>query len=253
MAYDNNRSGGGYSGPRNERPKNMLDDFRVSLSAPSTAKGKWASLKWSYAGNQVGLSMYSNDPSDEKGSVRVQMPPTDFCRILVLLEMAINFPETGDHKVWMEYSDYVWFNREKSKDVKLQGTIYVGKKDGVVWMSLVSYDKNRPRIKFPFGNTMYNALYKSDGTPMSDAETSVIAAKANLMFLQHTIPTVANANYKHRESGAKKDDRGSDDRRSGGGGGGRDTYDGGGNNSRAGSGNNADAPDEDGYDADIPF
>lgn len=246
MAYDNNRSGG-YSGPRTERPKNMLDDFRVSLSAPSTAKGKWASLKWSYAGNQVGITMYSNDPNDEKKSVRVQMPPTDFCRVLVLLEMAINFPDQGDHKHWMEYSDYQWFSGEKSKEVKLQGVIYVGKKDGVVWMSLVSYDKSRPRIKFPFGNTMYTALYKSDGSPMTDAETSVISAKANLLFLTHTIPTVANANYKHRETGAKKDER-ADDRRSGGGG---STYDGGG--SRSGSGNNTNAPDTDGMDDDIPF
>jgi len=247
MAYDNNRSGG-YSGPRTERPKNMLDDFRVSLSAPSTAKGKWASLKWSYAGNQVGLTMYSNDPADEKKSVRIQMPPTDFCRILVLLEMAINFPEQGDHKVWMEYSDYMWFNREKSKEVKLQGTVYIGKKDGVVWMSLVSYDKSRPRIKFPFGNTMYTALYKSDGSAMTDAETSVISAKANLMFLQHTIPTVANAHYKHRESSAvKKDgDERSSNSSSGGGGG----YS---SDSRSGSGNNNAAPDEDGYSDDIPF
>lgn len=257
MAYDNNRSGG-YSGPRNERPKNVLDDRRIGMSAPSTAKGKWASLNWGYFGNQARLTIWTNDPDDQQdkrnnnGRIDVKMPAMDFCKFLVLLEMATNFPETGDHKRWMEVKDYSWYGKEKSKEVEVQGTLYVGRKDGVVWMSLVSKDKGRPRIKFPFGNTMYTAFYNGDGEAMTDAEISLLVAKANLLFLKQTIPTLAVTTYKEPE---KKDGGG---QRSGGGGGGGNynrgggggNYDGGG---RSGSGNNNETPDSDGYDDDVPF
>jgi uncharacterized membrane protein YgcG len=250
MAYDNNRS-------FPQRPKNVLDDRRVGLSAPSSAKGKWASLNWGYFGNQARLTLWTNDPDDQSdkrnnnGKIDVKMPPTDFCKFLVLLEMAINFPDTGDHKHWMEIKDYSWFGREKSKDVEVQGTLYVGKKDGEVWMSLVSKDKNRPRIKFPFGNTMYTAFYNGNGEAMTNAETSVLVAKANLLFLKHSIPTLAIDTYKEPE---KKEGGNNGGNRGGGGsygnnrGGGN--YDGGG---RSGSGSNNDTPDSDGYDDDVPF
>lgn len=252
MAYDNNRS-------FPQRPKNVLDDRRVGMSAPSTAKGKWASLNWGYFGNQARLTIWTNDPDDQQdkrnnnGKIDVKMPPSDFCKFLVLLEMAINFPDSGDHKHWMEVKDFDWFGGKKSEQVNVQGTLYLGKKDGVVWMSLVSKDKGRPRIKFPFGNTMYTAFYNGDGEAMTDAQTSMLVAKANLLFLQHCIPTLAVTTYKEPEKKDAGQGGGGNRGGYGGGGGNRGGGNYGGGESRSGSGNNNDAPDTGGYDDDIPF
>ena len=238
MAYDNKRS-------FPEREKNMLDDRRIGLSAPTPGvKGKWANLNWGYFGNLARLTCWTNDPEDQKKKIDVKMPPLDFCKFLVLLEMAIDLPDTGEDKFWMEVKDYSWYGKERSKEVEIQGTLYVGKKDGQVWMSLISKDRNQPKIKFPFGNTMYNALYGSNGDALSDAVTSVIVAKANLMLLKQAVPGLAIKEYKEKP---KTD---------GGGGNGGGSYGGGGGNrggSDSGRGNREESPDSGGFDDDIPF
>lgn len=247
MAYDNNRGGSGGGAPSfPQRAMNVLDDNRIRMSAPSTAKGKWASLQWNYANNDAKLVLWTNDPEDDKKKIDVSMMPVDFCRFLILLTDAIAFPDTGDHKHWMEVMGYTWSGRVRSDEVKTQATLYVGKKDGVVWMSLTSYDKSRPRIKFPFGNTMYNSFYKGDGSPMTDAETSMLSARANLLFLTQTIPGLAIATYKHKE----KKPAGDAPARTGGGGG--NNYGGGnsGGGDRAGAADTGSGSD---FDDEIPF
>lgn len=241
MAYDNKR-------PFVEREKNMLDDRRIGLSAPTPGvKGKWANLNWGYFGNLARLTCWTNDPEDQKKKIDVKMPPLDFCKFLVLLEMAIALPDQGEDKFWMEVKDFSWYGREKSKEVEVQGTLYVGKKDGQVWMSLLSKDRNQPKIKFPFGNTMYNVLYGSSGEPLSDAVTSVIVAKANLMLLKQAVTGLAVKDYKEKP---KTDDAGGGGgNRSGGGG----NYGGGGGSSNSGRGDREAAPDAGGFDDDIPF
>lgn len=246
MAYDNKRN-------FPERDKNMLDDRRIGLSAPTPGvKGKWANLNWGYFGNLARLTCWTNDPEDEKRKIDVKMPVLDFCKFLVLLEMAINLPDTGEDKFWMEVWDYSWFGGKKSEEVKLQGTLYVGKKDGVVWMSLCSYDKNRPKIKFPFGNTMYNKMFASNGELMADGPLSVLVAKANLMLLKEAVPGLAVVGYKDNKSGGGGDSGGGNNNRSNnnGGGGGRSRDD-----ERESSSGRGDRPgySSDDDESDIPF
>ncbi|MDR3392240.1 MAG: hypothetical protein P4L77_10960 [Sulfuriferula sp.] len=250
MAYDNNNRGGGQPNYP-QRAMNVLDDNRIRMSAPSTAKGKWASLQWQYSNNDAKLVLWTNDPEDDKKKIDVSLMPVDFCRFLILLTDAIAFPDTGDHKHWMEVMGYTWNGRVRSDEVKTQATLYVGKKDGVVWMSLTSFDKSRPRIKFPFGNTMYNAFSKGDGSPMTDAETSMLSARANLLFLTHCIPTLAVSTYKHKEKKPAGDAAGGGGNRSGGGG---NNYGGGGNSGGGNGGDRRGAEDSGSeFDDDIPF
>lgn len=197
MAYENNR--GGNQAPRE---RTVMDDPRISMSTKCpSAPGKWSSWRWTYGKNMFGVIVWTNDPADEKKFISVNLPPTDFDRYLALLQQAIDYPETGDHKGYMDVKEKKWIQAQNkfSDEPLLQGTIIVGKKDGVVWQSVLSFDKERPKIRFPFGNTMYNELRKGTGEPMTDAEISVLGARAILNFLLGVKGPLAVANYKHKE------------------------------------------------------
>lgn len=198
MAYDNQR-GGANAAPRK---RTVLDDPKISMSAKCpTAQGKWSTWRWGYHKNQFNVVIWTNDPADEKKKIDVNFPLLDFYKYMAMLEKAIDYPDVGDHKDYMDIKDKKWIQAQNSfsADPLLQGTIIVGKKDGVVWQSLVSFDNARPKIRFPFGNTMYNELRKADGAPMTDSEISVLVARATLKFLQDVAAPLSLANYEHKE------------------------------------------------------
>ncbi len=238
-----------YSGPaRAPRPKNMLDDKRLGMSAKTPNVDKaWASWAWGYWGNQAHITVWTNDPEDQtekngNGRIDVKFPASDMLKLVQLIRRVALLEK--DDKFWMEIKDYTWFGRERSKTVEVIGTIYVGKKDGVVWISLVSPKRERPKIQFQFGNTMYNILYNGDGQPMSDAEVSVLDALGVAILLEQAIPALGISTYKEPE---KKTPPGGNNN-------------GGGNNNRGGNGGGGNnyqkreaAPADDDLDNDIPF
>lgn len=244
-----------------QRKKNFLDDRRLALSAPTPgAKGKFANLNWGYFGNLARLTVWTNDPEDQNGrdggKIGVTMPTQIFMNLLELLKMAIDVP-TGTEKKWyLECKEYQWFGGKKSEQPEVIATIWVGKNaDGEVWISVVSPKRERPRIQFKFGNTFYNHLYHGDGTPFSNAEASVLAAKGYIAMLTEAVPDLGVDTY---EEPKKREDAGG--QRGGQQGGGNRSWN---NNSGGGSGGGRDysrddsssskAEVSDDMDADIPF
>jgi hypothetical protein len=193
MAYDNN---GGNRPPA--RDKNVLDDPRLTLSAPTPGVDKaWAKMNWGFFGNNGHLVVWTNDPEDQteknaNGKIGVKIPAQDYEKFLSLIDLAIDLPP--GEKNGMDVIDYSYYGRERSEKPEVQATIWVGKnKEGEVWLSLISKDNSRPKIQFKFGKTMYHAFKHGDGQPFSDAETSVLAARAHLRTirraLDHLFPT----------------------------------------------------------------
>jgi hypothetical protein len=245
MAYNNN-GGGNRQFP--QREKNVLDDRRLSMSAPTpNVKGKWASWNWGYFGNLARVTIWTNDPEDagnNNGKIDVKMPLTDFKKLLECIDWAIELDH--DDKMCFEYLDYSWFGGKKSEQVEVQATFWVGKTDGVVWISMLSPKRERPKIQFKFGATMYNQFKKADGSPVDDATMSRIVARANVSMLHDAVTALAVRDYKEKE---KKDNQGGGQgggQRNGGG-----NYGGGGGSRDSGSSGGGGGYDQ--VDDDIPF
>jgi hypothetical protein len=272
MAYDNNNSGGASRFPTRE--KNVLDDPKLSISAPTPGVDKaWAKFTFGWYGNHGHLTVWTNDPEDQtekngNGKIAAKLPPQDFAKALMMIDLVSSWPKDKEDKIYMEIKDYSWFGKQRSDDIEVQSVFWVGKnRDGEVWISLVSKDRARPKIQFKFGNTLYNILYHGDGTPFTNEETSSLNAKANVELIRRLTGILAVDGYKHPE---KKDQgQGGGQRQGGGynkgggnGGGYNRNGNGGGGYNRNGGGNgggggNRDSGGSSGYDdaadPDIPF
>jgi hypothetical protein len=257
MAYDNN---GGNRPPA--RDKNVLDDPRLTLSAPTPGVDKaWAKMNWGFFGNNGHLVVWTNDPEDQteknaNGKIGVKIPAQDYEKFLSLIDLAIDLPP--GEKNGMDVIDYSYYGRERSEKPEVQATIWVGKnKEGEVWLSLISKDNSRPKIQFKFGKTMYHAFKHGDGQPFSDAETSVLAARAHLRTIRRALDHLFPTTYVHKEKNADGNKGGN---RGGGGGGSYNRGGGGGGNNRSGGGygdrrggNSEPTFADESGDGDIPF
>lgn len=260
MAYDNN--GGGNRPP--PRDKNVLDDPRLTLSAPTPGVDRaWAKLFFGYFGNNGHLVVWTNDPEDQtdkngNGKIAVKIPAQDYEKFLGLIDLAITLPE--GEKNGMEIIDYSYYGRDRSEKMETQATLWAGKnKEGEIWISVISKDNSRPKIQFKFGKTMYHLFKHGDGTPFTDAETSVLAALAHLRMiraaLNHLVPTTYVHKEKKPQDGDRKGGGGGYNRGSGGGNGGGNNYNkgaGGYDRRDKGGRDNSTFADED-SSADIPF
>lgn len=173
-----------------QRAKGPLDNEKLKLYAPCTsAPGKVSALSWSLVKNCPRISIYTNDPADNSkdtgyGKITANMSPLAFFAFLELIEKAIVAKETFIDKI--ENLGYSFFGGKRSENpVVLSETVVGRDKDGVVWMSVIIPNSNRPRIKFPFGLDTYQVLKHGDGSEFTLSEASTIVAKANVSILKN--------------------------------------------------------------------
>lgn len=241
-----------YQGPRVERKTNALDNRKLALSAPCpTAEKKWSSLLWRLVNNNPRIIVYTNDPNDtgernENGRITAALDATTMSGILNNILQACD-AEPGWNAPSVQCMNYIFPGGKRSDKPVLVATVMVGKdQEGVVWISVVHYNKDRPKIKFPFGPAMefgntFHSLVHRDGTPVSRGELSVFYAKAYVNTIR---PLFEQLLVNEWTEPKKKEDGG----RSGGGynrGGG-----GGGGSSNSGSSSSGSSTD---MDDDLPF
>jgi hypothetical protein len=246
MAYGNN------GGNIPQRDKNPLDNPKLKLSAPSPgAQGKWATLQVQFFSNMARLNVYSNNPNDQSqrhgGRVSLKLPMHAFGVILQLLIKAIDPNTPKDWKEGYQCKETRWKDGKPSDEPMLEGTVWVGKdQNGVVWISVVHWNKESPRIKFEFGNTIFNILIDAQGNPITDEEASRMWVKSYLDTVGEMLKVIAATQPFHQAE--KKEGGGYGGGNRGGGGGGGRSYGGGGGGGNAGGGGSY----EDTTD-DIPF
>ena len=71
-----------------------------------------------------------------------------------------------------------------------------------MWLSVISEDETRPRIQFKYGLGDYHHFEHKDGTRYTEAEISVVAAKASVRVLRNVlekyVPYIDEATRKSR-------------------------------------------------------
>ena len=234
-----------------QRTKNALDNRKLNLSAPTPGhQGKRASLIWGLYSNNPRLTVYTGDPNDQDaskgyGKITANLDAPVFFAFLQLLEMAVDPATPNDWKAKIENKNFIFPGGKRSEAPVVVSELFVGKdKDGVVWISIVDRNKDRPRIKFVIGGNDFHRFLHSDGTPFTDAETSVLFAKGYIKLLQEMMGNLLCSLWVEPEQRPQQNNRGGN----GGGGG----YNRGGGNSYGG-GRSTETSTSDEGDGDIPF
>ena len=224
-----------------ERKKNALSNSKLSLSAPCpTAKGSYSQLRVDIYNNNPRIVVRTNDPADRSksfGQITAALDGGVFFAFLQILKNAIEAP--GEFKEKVECHNHVWKDNQRSKDITHVTDLLVGKdREGVVWISVVAKDDDRPVIKFPFSvnDNRYHRFVHGDGTPYTKAELSVLTATGFYHLMTQLIPHLMVTEYVAPQPPAGGNNRGN--------------YQNAGN-SNAGPGR-ASKPADD-YDADINF
>ena len=169
-----------------ERVKNILDHKKLWLytECPSEPTKK-SSMNWMLVASNPRLIVWTNDPADTGeangyGKIQANMDAPTFTVFLDYLNQAIE--SVGEVKFSVTCLGYIFPGGKRSEKPVVTSTLYCGKdKEGIVWISLVA--KNRPVIKFPFGEGEFHHFFTSDGSPAAKGEISQLYAKAHIRLL----------------------------------------------------------------------
>jgi len=190
------------------RKKNALDNPKLKLSA-NNIDNKKATLAVGFVSNNPRLVVYTNVVADaternKGGQILASLDSVAFEGFLSLIEKAIHTKEA-----WadcFETRNYIFPKGQRSEKPVTQATVYVGREeDGEIWVSVCSFDKERPRIKFPFGPATDNKgeaffSYKhKDGTPYSKGELSALYAKSWVALIRQLVAQIHVTEYKEPE------------------------------------------------------
>jgi hypothetical protein len=252
-----------------QKPAKKKTAFNVSklgLSAPNPQiKGVYANLRFDIFQNNPRISVDTRDPNklnkeNHFGRIEAAMTGGDLYTILEALDYATKSKEEWKTKI--ECYGNEWVNGQKSKDITLMSSVWVGRDaEGGIFISVVKENtKDWPVIKFLFGPTdqRYTKWYHGDGTPYTKQQASQLYAKGYVNMLRSLYAAVMDTHYwdsqanfpgGQRQGGGGGWNRGGQ----GGGGGGGNNY---GNRQQGGGGGGGSAPakaSEDVMDDDMPF
>lgn len=231
---------------RVERVKNALDNRKLNLSTPTPGHvGKYASLIWGLYANNPRITVYTNDPNDQGaskdyGKIMAKLDAPVFFAFLELLTRATEESTPLDWKAKLENKNFIFPGGKRSDAPVVVSELWVGKdKEGMVWISIVDRNKERPRIKFLIGTSDFHRFLNADGTPMDAGETSQMFAKGYIKLLQQMMSTMLCTHWVEPEAKPQT-------------GGNRPSY---GNNNQGNQGGNtrAQSRDTSSNDEDIPF
>ena len=225
------------------REKTVLDNPKLRLSADKLPNGESRpSLSLYWVGNNPRIDVRTQVPSEkDNGLIRATL---DDLWLGVFLDSILKLCDptaANDSAYIIECKNHTWVDKKRSPEPTVQSRLIAGKdKDGRIYVSVLSADPQRSKIRFNFGNTYYNAL-SFKGEKLSDAAISSLVAQSWVAQIRPLYALVAQQGYVHKTMDSKP--------ANGGGGGGNYNNRGG---SQSYQSQNS-ASDSDGYGDDLPF
>jgi len=182
----------------NQRPappkKTAIDEWKIRLSGEQLNGGnKKPTLAFSVVKNQVRINVKTNVEGDkEYGLIRAAMDSPTFFALLVELQNAIDAP--GEYKAYIKNQNYTFYQGKRSESPTLVSTTILGKDaNGRVYLTVTA--KDRPKPIFYFASTFFHSVLKADGSSYTEAEDSVLYAKAFVTLLTGLTPAVLANEY----------------------------------------------------------
>jgi hypothetical protein len=174
-----------------EPPKiNELSKFMMFTPNPNNATRR-SRLVWAIRDGNPRITIWTNDPGDKdgRGAITAPMNPETFFMFLDLFEDLIK----GENNKKMSI-DMLTYPRsdnpaDRSPDAAkiTAAKLFFGKDDqGMAWLSVISVEsETRPRLKFTFRLSDFHKVYRSDGTQLSESESSCLHAVAAIRALRN--------------------------------------------------------------------
>lgn len=189
---------------QNQRIETPMDDWRMVLTAPPT-KGAEKSpiMRPSIAHDgSFKLTVFTNAPSDEGnqgGKIDFVFGQQQMEALSVMAEEIIKSDKAME--LVMEHHDFIWIKQKRSEDVKLRSKLYLGRtEDGRFYIAILSYNENRPKIRFYFGNGQkFRILQSGENTTVSEAFVSALWMKTWLSAVAATHQAYLAKHYRTKE------------------------------------------------------
>lgn len=196
-----------------ERKRSHLEDGNNRLYGVPLKEGAGApTFLLYYSNNTAKIDVWSNLDGDKDGGRNsISVPESKLCDFLATLELVISKKDSKDFSITVDLFEKKWDNNAKafSKEPKLDARLAVGRdKEGRIFISLISWDKQRAIIPFYFGINQYRK-FTAKGITLSDAEISEIAANGFLMYNKMHRPAVVADQYVYKTKN-KDSDKGND-------------------------------------------
>ena len=162
-------------------PKPTINEFQAFMMYATPTNGSTRSPKLSFGirDGKPRITVYTNVPEDSDkfyGIINAPMDAMTFTTVMTLLsDIAV-----GPNDTKQRIDNFTSRRQEDGSygDKILLSSTMIGKDaSGIVWISVISDDDTRPKIKFEFTLSDYHKLVKSDGTPYSKAEASVLVTR----------------------------------------------------------------------------
>lgn len=227
-----------------QRVKTALDDSKLKLfgDAFEGTAGQKPSLSIYYKDNNPRIDVYTNVVNDkDKGLIRAAIHVRKLMEMYVIGMMLASDHTEKCYVIDIEDNPWIQAEKRRSKDPVVVARILMGRdKEGEMFISLLSNDNSRPKIRFPFRDSPYGKISIRGGT-ISKAELSTIVGQGYIQGVKDLYVAIAAADYVHPEPKPQ----------GGAGGGGYGGGNGGGN--RGGGGGGYKAPAAGADEDDLPF
>lgn len=185
--------------PKKEKKLTVLDEYKLRLvgdilpnaKRPPTLGFTLVTNRFSHSPQIVVRTNVEGDKS--YGRIISQLDTPTFFAFLKCLKDTIDGPD--DSKTVIKNLAARFINGKRSEPMP-DTTIIVGKdKEGIVFIALTSWEKDRPIIKFPFRPTNLHSFLNGDGTPVTAGKLSQIYADAYVNILYGILPLVLTSEY----------------------------------------------------------
>lgn len=177
------------------RKKTLLNDQKLTMSAPAVAGGKKRpTLKFDIFKNNPQINVYTNVEGDKNnGVIRASMDINTFYTVLELVDRCIK------STVPVKYMIENFTRGKENKDKQRVSKTVVGRDEKSVFISVIAEDESRPKIKFSFGQQYYHTLSSVGGTPLSDIEVSSLVAASWHNYMSRLMVTLMADNFTEDE------------------------------------------------------
>jgi len=173
-------------------PKTAFNEYKIRLLAPKPDGQRRApSLTVAVIRNNPRIDVYTEVEGDkDRGKITAPMDSVTFFALMDILEKTIDGPADEQTKISNKVGP--------PQDKRQVSTTIVGKdKEGRVFISLVATE--RPKVKFVFLPSDWHTLVHKDGSPYTEAELSMVYARAWLRLMSNLVPAVLDTHFMEPE------------------------------------------------------
>lgn len=185
-------------GQRQPRPKNALDEYKLRLTAPKfEGSQRPPMLAFQVIGNNPRIDVYTNKPGDKSGGIiRAAMDSPTFFMLLETLRAAID-----EAPGWKNYIENKMPARDeagnRAKGVEVVSKTVIGKDEkGMVYISVISSDPERPKVKFLFKTSYFHDLLDGEGNRLGASDMSCRVARGFVRLMEHLSANVLDSHYR---------------------------------------------------------